>query len=116
MWSRKTPQIRASAVLAAGIAIAAVAFAASPAVAAHISLLAVDEPGNDGASRDAPDRDTATGPENRHGAHPPSEDGTDDGADDGAEEPSPEVINPELANPEVPPGCLFTHQPLELLI
>jgi hypothetical protein len=112
MWYGKTLQIRSSAALAAAIAMAAVVISPPPAAAASVYLAAIDEPDSGGGTVDGPGRDTPAGPESRRGSRAPSEDGTNDGAD----EASPDVINPDMANPETPPGCPFTHQPLELLI
>ena len=112
MWYGKTLQIRSYAGLAAAIAMGAVVISPPPAAGAKAYLAAIDEPERDGGAVDAPDGDTPAIPENRHGSRAPSEDGTNDGADDS----TPDVINPDLAEPDDPPGCPFTHQPLELLI
>jgi hypothetical protein len=112
MWYGKTLQIRSSAGLAAAIAMGAVVISSPLAAAAKVYLVAIDEPESGGGAIDAPDRDTPAVPEDRRGSRAPFEDGTNDGAD----EASPDVINPDMANPEQPPGCPFTNQPLELLI
>jgi hypothetical protein len=112
MICEKTLHNRAFAGLAAAITLIALVLIVPPSAAQSLVFAAVDEPDRDGGGIDAPDRDTPQLPENRRGSRAPSEDGTDAGGD----EASPDVINPDLANPDDPPGCPYTHQPLELLI